>query len=53
MPLFLGDSRRKIKLNGEDLTLNRYIIDGKVKTIDEYILKDEENVYLTVKEGEK
>lgn len=53
MGFYIGSKKSNIVLNGEKVILNNYIIDSKLKSLDEYILKDEENTYLTSKEGEK
>ena len=53
MALYIGSIKSDIVLNNEKVSLKTYVIDSKLKSSDEYILKDEENLYLTSKEGEQ
>lgn len=57
MGLYLGDSRVKLNFNNTLYNLNLYsstlILNGAIlKSIDDYILKDFNGLYLTAKEDE-
>ena len=53
MALYFGSDKRNLILeDGTLFTVKSYITDSKLKSSDEYILKDEDNLYLTSMEDE-
>lgn len=56
MALYLGSNKQKFSLGDVSFCLNfspsTFIINGILKSFDDYILKDKNGLYLTVKESE-
>lgn len=54
MILYLGSgTKRKIIFNNQKLILSSIVIDSKIKSADEYVLKDKNNLFLTYKEEDE
>ena len=54
MPLYVGELPMQFASSeGGIFILKNHIVDSKLKSSDDFILKDENNTYLTSKEGEK
>lgn len=53
MALYLGNSEKlKINFSGEEYSLKLLSINSILATLDNYILKDSNGLYLTIKGGE-
>ena len=52
MALYLGDKKVKIFVNGDKVTIPQNFMANRVKllTSDDYVLKDINGLYLTIKE---
>ena len=49
MPLYVGKQKRKITSGDKSFILRSTMIESKLKSFDDYILKDENNLFLTSK----
>ena len=49
MPLYVGNQKRKITSGDKIFILKSTTIESKLKSFDDYILKDENNLFLTSK----
>jgi hypothetical protein len=49
MPLYIGNQKRKITSGDKNFILRSTTIESKLKSFDDYILKDENNLFLTSK----
>lgn len=50
MALYIGGQKRKITTKNGVVILKSNVIKNKLKSFDEYLLKDNNNLFLTVKE---
>ena len=55
MAIYIGGMKRQFASpeEGGIFILKSHIVDSKLKSSDDYILKDENNIYLTSKEDKK
>jgi hypothetical protein len=53
MPLYIGNKKRQVTAGDQVFNFTSVVIDSKLKTQDEYILKDENNLFLTAIEEDE
>ena len=53
MPLYIGNKKRQVTSGDKVFNFTSVVIDSKLKTQDEYILKDEKNLFLTAIEEDE
>ena len=50
MGFYYGSSKRKLNSDGQEVALKAYVSESKLKSSDDFVLKDVEDTYLISKE---
>lgn len=53
MALYIGTKQVNLNSGDKKYIMNSHVVTSKLKSSDEYTLKDKDNLYLTSKEGGK